>query len=130
MPGDLARYLRAEAGRRFELGRADCATLVADWVRECRGVDPIGPQRGYSLDEEARAIVAGRGGLVRAVGRAMRREGIRLTSNPRPGDVAVLSTGTVVVCAVRTERGWVMRLADGLARFPLERVRVLAAWAV
>lgn len=125
----MPAYLRAEAARRFELGAADCVTLAADWVRVCRGIDPIADCRGYAGD--ANACLVERGGLLRAAGRAMRRVGLRMTRQPQSGDVAVVKLGSnVATCAIRTERGYVLRLDDGLAMLPPERVRLLAAWSV
>lgn len=125
----MASYLRAEAARGFEIGRADCVTLAANWVRLRRGIDPIADCRGYAGD--ANACLVERGGLLRAAGRAMRRAGLRMTRSPQPGDVAVLKLGSnLATCAIRTERGWVLRLDDGMALVPAERVRLLAAWSV
>jgi len=126
---EIAAYLGAEAGRRFELGSADCVTLAADWVRLRRGVDPIADCRGYAGD--ASACLREHGGLMRAAGRALRRLGLPMTRDPQPGDVAVVALrGNVATCAIRTPRGWIMRLDDGLASVPAERVRLLAAWRV
>lgn len=126
----LARYLRDAAARRFALGSADCVTLVADWIVACRGVDPMAHCRGYRGEGEASALLWRWGGLVRAVGEGLRHNGFRLTRDPQPGDVAVIAFGRVTVCAIRTPRGWAMRLDDGLARIPADRVRVVAAWRV
>lgn len=128
----LADYLRAEAGRRFELGTADCVTLAADWLRLRRGIDPLADCRGYAGDANACLVdKGGRGGLLRAAGRALRQAGLPMTRNPQPGDVAVVKLGdNLATCAIRSARGWVLRLDDGLASVPPERVRVLAAWSV
>ena len=128
----LAGYLRAEAGRRFALGDADCVTFAADYVLARRGLDPIADCRGYAGDANACLREhGGRGGLLRAAGRALRRLGLPMTREPQPGDVAVVALdGNLAICAIRTARGWVMRLDDGLASVPAERVRLLAAWRV
>jgi hypothetical protein len=127
----LARYLEAEAGRRFELGTADCVTLAADWVRGRLGVDPLAHCRdGYHGNREADALLAGWGGLLRVAGRAMARAGVPLTRAAEPGDVAVIAFGGFATCAIRTGRGWMLRIDDGMAMLPPDRVRVLAAWRV
>ena len=126
---EIAAHLAAEAGRPFELGTADCVTLAADWVRARTGVDPIAHCRGYRAGE-ADGLLAGWGGLLRLAGRALRSAGLALTRTPQPGDVAVVELGGFAICAIRTRRGWAMRLDDGLATLPPARVRVLAAWTV
>jgi len=103
---------------------------VADWVRHRRGVDPMAYCRGYQGTLEAEALLAGWGGLARVVGRGLRRAGIAMTRAPQPGDVAVLALEGRAICAIRVAKGWVMRLDDGLALLPGERVRVLAAWGL
>jgi len=130
-PQELTAYLRAAAGRRFELGTADCVTLAADWLRLRRGIDPIADCRGYADANACLREHGGRGGLLRAAGRALRRAGLRMTRDPQPGDVAVVKLGSnLATCAIRTERGYVLRLDDGLASVPPERLRLLAAWRV
>lgn len=126
----LADYLRAEAGRRFERGVADCITFGADWVRLRLGFDAMAAWRGYRSDAEANELMAGWGGIVRVVGRGMRQAGVPLTRDPQPGDVGMIGVAGLALGAIKTERGWVTRLDDGLASLPPERVRVLAAWKV
>lgn len=126
----LAAYLQAEAGRRFQRGSADCITFGADWLQLRLGFDPMAAWRGYATDTEATELMAGWGGIVRVVGRGMRQAGLPLTRDPQPGDVGVIAIGNVAVGAIRTTRGWVTRLDDGLASLPPNRVRVLAAWSV
>lgn len=130
MTDALADYLRAEAGRPFALGRADCVTMVAGWVWMRRGVDPMAYCRGYAEKPEADALLAGWGGLARAVGRGLRRAGLPMTRAPVPGDVAVVALGDMAVGAIRTPRRWALRLDTGFALVPLESVRVIAAWRV
>lgn len=129
----LADYLRAEAGRRFALGRADCLTLAADWIRLRRAVDPLGRFRGRYRDmTEACALVMAMGGLAAAVATALSEAGLRPTYVPRPGDVAVVQLGAerAEVCAICTERGWMVRVNERLARLPPEHARPVAAWRV
>ena len=124
----LAEYLRAEAARAFELGPADCVTFASDWVAVRRGVDPIAHCRGYRGEAAANALLAG--GLPRLAGRALRRAGLRLTRAPQPGDVGLVVLGNLATCAIRTPRGWAVRMVDGLASLPPNSLRVIAAWSV
>jgi hypothetical protein len=127
----LADYLRLQAALPFVLGKSDCCCFIADWVREQRGVDPMAYCRGGYADERgAGALLSGYGGLPRAVGRALRRSGAAMTRDPQPGDIAVVAVNDVAACAIRTERRWALRLDDGMALLPLDRVRVIAAWSI
>ena len=126
----LADYLRRQAALPYTLGQSDCCCLVADWLIECRGIDPMADCPRYFCTAEANDLLCGMGGLPRAVGRSMRQFGIRMTRAPLPGDVAVVAIRDMATCAIRTERRWAVRLFDGLALLPPERVRVIAAWRV
>jgi hypothetical protein len=128
----LADYLRRQAALPFALGKTDCVTLIADWVQERRGVDPIAHCRGgYSDWTEADALRSGWGGLVRVAGKAARQVGMRMTREPRTGDVAVVSVGNVIACAIRGHHRWAMRFeGSGLVFLSADRVRVIAAWSL
>lgn len=130
MEDRLSRYLQAEAGRPFQRGRADCITFGADWLQLRLGFDPMAAWRGYATDAEATELMAGWGGIVRVVGRGMRQAGLPRTRDPQPGDVGVIAIDGIGIGAIKTPRGWVTRLDDGLASLPAARVRVLAAWSV
>ena len=127
---DLSAYLRREAARPFALGSADCCTLAGDWVRLCRGADPMAAHRGYSGEREALAEVSCWGGLLRAVARGMRSIGCAPTREPKPGDIAIVRVGVIAGCAIRSPHGWIMRLNDGMTRVQDHRARVIAAWRV
>jgi hypothetical protein len=127
----LADYLRLEAARPFARGTADCVALVADWVALRRGSDPIAPWRGYATDAEADALLDRYGGLVRIAIVATKQAGLVETMTPRPGDVALIATDTVTrAIAIRTTKGWIVRLREGLSLYPPEQVRLLRAWRV
>lgn len=106
-------------------------TLVAGWVELRRGVDPMAALSGYGNETEAMALVSRWGGLARTMGRTLRAAGLSLTRTPHPGDVALVTlrdghaTG-----AIRTNRGWAMRLDSGMAMLPPDAVRIVAAWRV
>lgn len=125
----LAAFLQDEARRPYRLGEADCLTMVAGWIALVRGIDPAAFCRGYDEAEAAR-LVAIWGPLPRAMGRVLRAAGLRLTREPVPGDVAAIALDGLAHCAIRTPRGWVTKLETGLASFPDNRVRVVAAWRV
>lgn len=126
----LAVYLRTEAGRPYVFGVSDCVMLVAGWIERRRGVDPAAFCRGYDV-EQAEAWLRELGPFPRAMGRVLRRAGLLLTTDPAPGDVAVIAFNNVAHAAIRTERGWVTRLEPGgISSLPPNRVRVVAAWRV
>ncbi len=126
----LAAYLREQAILAYEFGVSDCLMLVADWIALRRGADPAAFCRGYDV-ETAEALLRQWGPLPRAMGRVLRRAGLRLTTAPEPGDVAVIALDNVAHAAIRTSRGWVTRLEQGgLSSLPPARVRVLAAWKI
>lgn len=130
----LAAYLRQQAALPHILGSGDCCTYAADWITLCRGVDPIASCRGrYACAATAEALLAGiggKGGLLRAAGRVLRAAGLSMTRDPQPGDVGVVVVGNLATCAIRSPRGWALRMNDGLASLPAGRLRVLAAWSV
>lgn len=125
----LPRYLRSEAGRPFEIGRADCATLAADWIMLCHGIDPLGRLRGRYGEGNWRCRHSGR--LERFAALTARRCGLNHTDAPTLGDVGLVQAGDVTAFAIRSTRYWVFRLAGGgLTFLPADRLRVLAAWKV
>lgn len=125
---ELSAYLRAEAGRPFAWGSADCAGFIAGWVGVRRGIDARSCYPQYAGEAAARVLTGSPGGIIRLAGRAMQRAGIPLTRDPQPGDIAVVRVGDVVVCAIRTARGWVMRDTRGLTLLPPGMPRVIASW--
>lgn len=128
---DLTAYLRAQAARPFAWGEADCVTFIADWVLARAGIDPAAAVRGrYASESEGARYHAGFGGLARPVGRALRLAGLAMTREPGPGDVAVVAFGGRLACAIRTGRGFALRMDDGLAMVPAGMARVVAAWIV
>jgi hypothetical protein len=127
----LADYLRRQAALPFAFGKSDCCLYLAGWVMERCGVDPMAYCRGGYADERgAGELLSGYGGLPRAVGRALRRSGLPMTRDPRPSDIAVVELRGIAACAIRTERRWALRMDDGMALLPLDRVRVIAAWKI
>lgn len=126
---ELASYLREQSAQPYSSGRSDCATLVADWVLLRRGVDPLAGKRGYSA-AEAEDVLRVSGGIAPLFRRALRRAGLLATCSPVPGDVGIVAIDGEPHGAIRTERGWITRFGRGLASYPPERVRFVAAWAV
>ncbi len=130
MAGLLKAFLAERAGRAWAPGRNDCALFIADWVLEQTGIDPVAWARGtYRSIDEGLAKCA-QPGLVRAVGRALRRAGLGLIRTPAVGDVAMVVFAGRACCAIRTERRFALYDEAGLNLVPAIAVRVIAAWRV
>lgn len=121
----LAAFLRRVAGEPFAFGRMDCALVIADWWRECHGVDPAAHLRGtYSNTSDVL-----RGGLLELVRDIARDAGAVRTREPKPGDFAVVRYRDTHFGAIRAASGkWAIKATDGLL---LTRdCRVVAAWEI
>jgi hypothetical protein len=124
----LATYLARAARLPFRWGESDCATFVADWVREATGRDGMAALRGGYGCQDGAGRLHGPLGLTGTVRRCARLAGLVRTSQPRPGDIAVVRHDREIGCAIRTVRGWVLRVDRGLVAVP--SARVIAAWTV
>lgn len=128
----LHAYLSVAARRAFDWGICDCMTLIADWVAQVRGVDPMAElRRCYDspaschrltryFDDPVGVVEAQLGGLSR-------------TDAPAPGDVAVIEAPGVTrdpVGAIWTGKSWACRAPEGLTTIRPAFVRILAAWSV
>ena len=124
MTGFLTRY----AHRPFAFGCADCLLFLADWVLECRGVDPAAPWRGaYRGWFGAARIIHRAGGMAELVGKAVAPFGLPKVADTRRGDIAVVRApegerGAIVLGAM------VARHND--RRIVVQRLPVIAAWRV
>lgn len=69
----------------------DCTTFAGSWFNELTGVDPAAALRGtYSAPEEANAIVASHGGMIRLGAIMLEPHGARRVSDPRDGDIGII----------------------------------------
>ncbi len=127
----ISAFLRADAARPFAWGVRDCGLRMADWVLARRGIDPAADVRGTYGSADELAALMGWGGLPRFVDRLARRAGLDRTSDPRPGDIAVISfRGDAPQGAIRLDRGWSILADGGVARVSNASVRILGAWSV
>lgn len=124
----LTAYLVRCSRHPFVWGRNDCATFIADWVREATGCDGMADLRGCYTTQDGAERLHGPLGLVGTVRRCARRVGLLRTLGAHPGDIAVVRHGREIGCAIRTARGWALRIDRGLVVVP--SARVIAAWAV
>lgn len=107
----------------------DCLLWIADWVHECRGVDPAEEWRGtYSVKFGASRIIYRAGGVVPLVDGAMVRCGFMRTAEPKVGDIAVAKTMGGECGAVVTGDGFSAFLGDHSV--VVLRVPLLAAWSL
>lgn len=119
----LGEYLGVVGRQQWNYGdkaspKRDCCTFVADWCVACGYPDPMAFIRdNYTTEAEALELVR-KTGLLRFAVRGARSIGLRATTSPRCGDVAVLRRLTVegdnVVCAIRSGERWVTLLEQGL----------------
>jgi hypothetical protein len=127
----LATFLSADAARPFEWGVRDCGLRLADWVLARHGVDPAADVRGAYNNADELAVLMGWGGLPRFVDRLARHAGLERVSEPKPGDIAVISLREQPPQgAIRLDRGWSILADGGVARVPDAGVRILGAWSV
>jgi hypothetical protein len=124
----LAEYLARAARLPFRWGQTDCATFIADWVLVVTGRDGMASLRGRYGCPDVAGRLHGPLGLTGTVRRCARLAGLVRTSSPRPGDIAVVRHGREIGCAIRTSRGWALRIDRGLVVVPA--ARVIAAWTV
>jgi hypothetical protein len=127
----LKLFLQDLARSRFEWGRHDCALVLADWwLLNHGGEDPAAELRGaYSNEDECAALLARTGHLPRLVARLARRVGALRTTDPQPGDFAVIRHRDLWFGAILSTSGfWHIKAHDGAAA--LRSVRVVAAWSI
>lgn len=125
----LSDYLRTAAGKRFEWGRCDCLLFAADWIVRARGVDPAASVRGrYHSRREGIALLSNNGGIERLVSDALANAGMKVTDDPKPGDVALVLAPTadrvepVGAICVGVSSYAVMTVDCGLVVAPLQPV--------
>lgn len=127
---ELTRFLRAQAGRRFDWAGSHCLLLPADWMVALGLPDPAAPWRETIRDEAtARGLLAEAGGVVALASAAMAAAGVAATHAVRRGDVGVVTVmgpeGRAEVGAICTGARWAVRSSRGVWIGPAE---ALAAW--
>lgn len=91
--------------------------------------DPAAPVRGLYADHVALMALAGAGGLPRLFDRLLRAGGLKRTSEPQFGDVAMVTVAALPPRgAIRTQRGYVLVGEEGLSGVRADGVRVIMAW--
>lgn len=129
----LGQYL-LDAGRRsFAWGQHDCCTFPADWALLRLGQDPMVHLRGtYSTEEEARAIVEEAGDLVALWSDVLSGLDISEASDPREGDVGVITVlgeaGPIANGSIFTGRRWAFLAPRGLFVSSIGPAEILKVW--
>lgn len=124
----LAEYLRESASQAFVWGERDCVLWAAAWIAKLHGRAPGAQFRGtYTTQDECRRIIEDHGGLLALLRRELVSFGLSETSEPKPGDVAVVRVLQHQVGAIKTERGVAFKTPKGVA---MAKLPTLAAWTV
>ncbi|GAB5376468.1 MAG: hypothetical protein AcusKO_29300 [Acuticoccus sp.] len=126
---DLSEYLRELAATPFEIGKMDCCLAIAIWLERYRGWDRMSEfHAAYQDGDGWEAYVERHGGLVAIIDRVAERVGRDRTPSPKPGDVGVIEISGKRVAALKTARGWALKVNNGL--FVTRLCRPVAAWSV
>lgn len=130
----LFATINAWRGQPFVWGERDCCTVVADWVAQVRGVDPMADVRlTYATAGECQRVTRFFSDPVGTWERYLAPLGLPRTDAPVAGDVGILlhvMDGAVRPCGGLCLGGgiWAAKSLDGaIADRP---PRVVAAWAV
>lgn len=127
----LSNYLQQLAARPFRLGHCDCMLALADWVRECSGVDVGALWRGTYSDEASwHALVRAAGGLPPLI-EVVEAMGVvrQVRANLLPGDIAVINLPKLgQTGALWTGGRWAVKVERGL--WAVNKWLPLAAWRV
>lgn len=133
MPGLITDRLRCFlgrcAGRPFEFGDFDCGLFLADWCVEQGAEDPARHLRGaYHSVKSGLAATDSRSTVV-AFDKVFRAAGMRRTSAPRYGDIAMIRIGSGMPQGAIFANGYVMPAqGGGLSRVPPGSARRIVAW--
>lgn len=121
--GALGEYLADAARTPWNYGdrpgpKHDCCTFGSDWVVRCGYPDPMAALReAYGNEAEALELMRGTG-LLRLAARGCRSIGLKRTTAPTCGDVAVIrrptAEGDNITCAIRSGERWVTLRERGL----------------
>ncbi|WP_062228791.1 DUF6950 family protein [Aureimonas frigidaquae] len=124
----LGAFLKAAAERPFSWGHRDCLLWLADWVEECRGIDPAAHLRGSYCDEaEAEKVIVGHGGREAMIDALLAPLGIRGTQHPQAGDIALVSLPSGVTGGIVTGK-FIAFIGHDRLRFT--RAPIIKAWSL
>ena len=107
----VEEHIRAFAAQPFVRAKTDCTGMCDRWVWINRGVSPV--ELGgivYHDDESAMAIVSR---IAPLMNRGMRRAGLKVTANPKKGDVGLVIFNGQMGPAIHAGTHWITRHVDG-----------------
>ncbi|MBS7532263.1 hypothetical protein KHC28_01105 [Ancylobacter sonchi] len=130
LPADLSAFLRHAQRQPFVFGHFDCTLMLADWWLANHGVDPAADWRGtFATQADCNALLRRHGGLPRLLARMALQVGAVRTTDPQPGDFAVIRAPTLWAAAIRTPTGrWAVKEGEGLTA--IREARIVAAWKI
>lgn len=114
-------------------GERDCSLIMADWAMANGYADSAADLRGtYATEDECRAVLAARGGLVAVVGACADSIGLTPLHEPEFGCIAVIGSPhnpDRQWSAIWQGFSWLVRWGDGQgARWVPFKAKSLAMW--
>lgn len=108
-------FVAAESVKPFVWSETDCASTADRWVQNVCGFSPMERYgRRHGDEDQGRAWLAERGGLVRAMFHVMRAADLPLTNTPEPGDVGLIIDGPNLCVGIHAGPIWFSRSERGL----------------
>lgn len=123
----LNTYLNEQAVHIYRPGISDCAMLCLNWLETLTQDTGFKDRYHYQTEDAGKAF----GSLKTLAEEAAAYYGLKKTTSPQAGDVAVLDAGGFGhICAIRTASGkWAFRAKEGVNLYRL-KAAVISCWRV
>lgn len=123
------QFFAPERNRPFQWGVNDCVSLVDRWILLRTGKSFLQASGFHWSDKQTVDALFAEYSMPIEVARAMRSIGLKMTTSPDRGDVALIVAGPRIACAVKGGSMWLFRTEAGICSAP-HSVRALGAWGV
>lgn len=124
----LGDYLLEVGSKPRVAGAHDCATLPAGWAIVCGHPDPMAKWRGYTSEAEAEELIAAAGGLVALFNEGLVEAGCPVVTDPRAGDIGVVSMFGEEAGSIFTGRRWAFVADRGLTFATIGPEHISRVW--